>query len=490
MKAASTTLSALAVFVSYAYFYQAGGWNQNARFDLSRAIAERGTIRIDAYHQNTGDKSLSGGHFYSNKAPGQSLLAVPVAAAGAWLAWSVGADPGQRGPVTAISYAATVLTSALPAALMLFAIARIARLRGRSSSAERFAGLALALATPMWAYATLMMGHALSASCLLAAALAAEALRQEGSSRRDLALGLGVGGAAGWAVVTEYPALAPATLLALYALWQVRASWSARAPRVAVGLALGSGLCASLLFAYHQAAFGSPFATSLGSLYGFAAVSEQPFSLPSAAVLLDLFFGARRGLLPLAPVLIASLAGFWHMLRNAETRPLGVLCIVVIGYYALMNAAFATPLAGWSYGPRYMAAALPFWGLGLLFAWDASRRRAWRALLVVLALWGAGCSLVAVSTTAQPPRRFERPMAELLWPAFLAGDLSLNHVSFQELRAKPLQLRGGTLEHDAFNLGELVGLRGHASLVPLYATWATAAALLWRRRSTGPAGGG
>jgi len=484
MKPASTTVCALAVFVSYAYFYQAGGWNQNARFDLARAIAEHGTIRIDAYHQNTGDKSFFEGHFYSNKAPGQSLLAVPVAAAGAWLARSAGTDPGQPRPITAISYVATVLTSSLPAALMVFAIAQIPRLRGRSASAQLFAALALTLATPMWAYATLMMGHALSASCLLAAAIAAEALGRDRGARRDLALGLGVGAAAGWAVVTEYPALPPAALLALYALWQVRAKGSVRMRRVAIGLGLGAGPCAVLLFAYHQSAFGSPFATPLDSLHGFGTVTEQPFSLPSATVLGDLFFGTRRGLLPLAPVLLASLAGLWHMLRTKDTRPLGVLCVTVIGYYALMNAAFATPLAGWSYGPRYMAAALPFWSLGLLFAWDASQQRAWRALLVVLAVWGAGCSLVAVSTTAQPPGRFERPMAELLWPAFVAGDLSLNHVSFQELRGKPLQLRGGTLEHDAFNLGEQIGLRGHASLVPLVVTWGAAATLLWRRRDT------
>jgi hypothetical protein len=37
----------LAVFVSTAYFYQAGGWNQNARFNLTRAIIEQRTVRID-----------------------------------------------------------------------------------------------------------------------------------------------------------------------------------------------------------------------------------------------------------------------------------------------------------------------------------------------------------------------------------------------------------------------------------------------------------
>ena len=43
----ATPLFAL-VLGAYAYFYQAGGWNQNARFDLVRALVEQGTLTIDA----------------------------------------------------------------------------------------------------------------------------------------------------------------------------------------------------------------------------------------------------------------------------------------------------------------------------------------------------------------------------------------------------------------------------------------------------------
>jgi len=35
-------------------------------------------------------------------------------------------------------------------------------------------------------------------------------------------------------------------------------------------------------------------------------------------------------------------------------------------------------------------------------------------------------------------------------------------------------------EHGAFNLGELVGLRGLASLIPLFAIWGAAALCWWR----------
>src|SRR5262249_57538468 len=70
----------LALFVTFAWFYQAGGWNQNSRFDLVRAIVDEGTLRIDDYHRNTGDKARWNGHYDSDKAPGLALAAVPAVA--------------------------------------------------------------------------------------------------------------------------------------------------------------------------------------------------------------------------------------------------------------------------------------------------------------------------------------------------------------------------------------------------------------------------
>ncbi|MBT8494515.1 MAG: hypothetical protein KJO07_15775, partial [Deltaproteobacteria bacterium] len=74
-------------------------------------------------------------------------------------------------------------------------------------------------------------------------------------------------------------------------------------------------------------------------------------------------------------------------------------------------------------------------------------------------------------------------MTQLLLPAFVDGDLSLNHQSFLEPGATPAKLRGGQLEHEAFNLGELLGLRGHLSLVPLALVWAALGVWWWRRRT-------
>src|SRR5438876_3836154 len=101
---ASLTMLACALLASYAYFYQAGGWNQNSRFDLVRALVERGTVRIDAYADNTGDKTVFDGHVYSDKAPGQALAAVPLVAIGTAFANVVGADPTRPASVAILAY--------------------------------------------------------------------------------------------------------------------------------------------------------------------------------------------------------------------------------------------------------------------------------------------------------------------------------------------------------------------------------------------------
>jgi hypothetical protein len=65
-------------FIIYAFFIQDFGWNENSRLDLTRAIVEEHRFEIDNYHENTGDKAYFNGHYYSDKAPGVSFLAVPI----------------------------------------------------------------------------------------------------------------------------------------------------------------------------------------------------------------------------------------------------------------------------------------------------------------------------------------------------------------------------------------------------------------------------
>ncbi len=61
----------------YACFAKFDGWPDNSRIDLTRAIVDEGRFEIDSYAGNTGDRAYYNGHYYSDKFPGASFLAIP-----------------------------------------------------------------------------------------------------------------------------------------------------------------------------------------------------------------------------------------------------------------------------------------------------------------------------------------------------------------------------------------------------------------------------
>ena len=117
-----TVVLAIVLMASYAYFYEGGGWNQNTRFDLVRAIVERHTVQIDAYHDNTGDQAHAGGHYYADKAPGASLTAVPPVLIVRAVLGALHVDVASDRTIGALSYVATLAAAAVPATIAAVAV--------------------------------------------------------------------------------------------------------------------------------------------------------------------------------------------------------------------------------------------------------------------------------------------------------------------------------------------------------------------------------
>ena len=217
----SALLLGCVTFFSFSYFYEGGGWNQNSRFDLLRAIVERGTLQIDAYQENTEDKVPFNGHFYSDKAPGLVFLAVPVALVVRPVLRAAGFDLQSPRGVLWFSYAVSAGAVALPTALAGIWLYFLGLRLGSSSTGAAFATMVMCLGSPIWAWASLFWAHALVGACLVFALAAALRLRENNRPRADIVWALAVGFAAGWATVTEYPAAPASAMLAFLALSQV-----------------------------------------------------------------------------------------------------------------------------------------------------------------------------------------------------------------------------------------------------------------------------
>jgi hypothetical protein len=467
-------LLGLVAFLSFSYFYEGGGWNQNSRFDLLRAIVERHTLQIDAYHENTQDKAHFNGHYYSDKAPGLVFLAVPFAVAARPVLRLVGVDPESPRVEFALSYFVSLGAVALPTALAAVCLFFLGLQFGGSARGAAFATLAMCLGTPLWAYAGLFWAHALVGACLIFAFAAALKVRDSSSAHTDFLWALVVGLAAGWATVTEYPAAPASAMLALLALSQAWSRGSAARWRVVAGVGMGAGICLMVLMAYLHAAFGG-FRPSY-SYYdpnSFSFMQQQGYmglTYPHPDRLLKILFGCSRGLLFASPVLVAAPYGLRRLCKTH--RAAALVAAGIVAYYFLFNASFYWWKAGLTFGPRYAGACIPFVCIGLALVWGRATA-GWRWVLLGLSAYSILLALMVVSTTSQLAMQDSCPIVHSTVPAFWSGRVAVNHASMLTTGES-----NGT--YGAFNLGQLVGLRGLASLIPLFLLWGMAA-LLWFR---------
>ena len=82
---------------------------------------------------------------------------------------------------------------------------------------------------------------------------------------------------------------------------------------------------------------------------------------------------------------------------------------------------------------------------------------------------------MVVSTTSELSMQDSCPIFHSAWPSFWHGQMALNRVSMLTVAEAASNPQSG-----AFNLGQLLGLRGLASLIPLLAVWILAV-VLWIR---------
>ncbi|MGE3512962.1 MAG: hypothetical protein AB7N65_29215, partial [Vicinamibacterales bacterium] len=463
------------LFVSYAYFYQGGGWNQNSRFALVRAITSDWSLRIDPYQANTGDKAFFDGHYYSDKAPGLALAALPAVEPVRLAYLAAGGDPETFAGLALLSWVATIFTVGLLTAYAGVVLFDLATIWGASNRAATFAVLTFGLTTPIWFMATIFIGHALSAACLLlayGAATRVSAERRFARARsvdsvvdraRDRRHGWLVGVGAGWATVSEFPAAVPAILLALWTVWSAWPLGPSRLRRIAGTMTAGALLCAGVLMLYQYACFGSPFHLAYSSEQGdFSGMHQGLFGItrPTWSSLYQVLIGEYRGLLPLAPVMFVAPLGLYLQARRCpDARPAILVAAAIALFYVLLNASYFYWEGGWSLGPRHLTPALPFLSLGLPALWTAGGRLG-RTALLAAALAGFVVSLAAVSTMVQPPANVARPFREIVWPAFRDGDLSLKTQTFVHHTVDPSLWRTHQEPKAAFNLGMKLGLDG------------------------------
>jgi hypothetical protein len=465
--------------VAYGWFFNGAGWNANAQLDLARALVERRTFAIEAYSANTGDVSTAGGHVYSNKPPGASLLAaVPYAVLHAFER-AAGIDVNAPRVLIVNLWLLTFLTCGVTGALIPVAIYRWGRRLQIDPATAAAVALAMAFGTYLFAYSTKFFNHVPTALFLLLAFVWLE-------SKPWLA-----GAAAGMAGICFYLAIPAAAILALLA-WS--RSWRGAARFVAGGLPFAVGL-----LLYHYALFGSPWVNTVETSERFTqeGLIFGLFAEPRLSTLWEITFGRRRGLFYLSPFLLLAIAGVVRMVRERILRRELAAVVAVTTFFVAANMSYTIWHGGSGIGPRFLLAVVPLLSLPLFFAWNVLR-----PVRTALLIWSVAVNLLVAAVNPSPSQTIADPVGSYVVPLFFTGRLPastppeplfgwkimLGHVSVNthvpdELHPFTRHAPGSPEARWAsFNLGELVAENSPWSVLPV-AVWIAGGSLWLVRRA-------
>ena len=468
--------AALLIFFTCGYFQNSRpGWNVNSQFGLTAAIAERGTLRIDLYHNRpeteTGDKAFFEGHYYSDKSPVTAFLGVPAF----WAYAAAVKAMGRAVDYDAARYWVTWLTIGAAAAVLAGLLTGMLQSEGVPPARAARAGALWIAATPLLTYAILFFNYLPACAMALGGLLlTAPAWRPDAAAPACTRLLLGglLLGLAAWTLNTM--ALAALVVAVGLAAGLIRRERSAGGvARAFAPWALGCLLGVAGQMGYTLALFGevaSPYAYEADPFFreqmarGFMGATR-----PRAWVAWLVTFHPFQGLFLWFPIVLVALLGVFARLAGKRAgRTDALIALAIFAGLLLYNSAYFMWWGGWAYAPRHLIPALPFLASGLA-GWLGSRRRAVRRAVLGLALIGAVFNVAALALDPQPPPGLlqEELMAPEMVDAWPSPFLALQRYVWL----------GNQTDN---NWGTALGLTGWASLVPLWIVWGVALILFGR----------
>lgn len=419
-----------------------------SRLALLHSLVVHQQWNIDRYHFNTTDKAKYKGHFYSEKAPGTTIVAFPSFIVGMSILrmFNINVESTNgwmlSGWITLIGSLAWI--TALGGVFLFLALQRIV-----GKQASLLTTLAIFLGSTPLPFSTMLYDHSLVISLLVFSLYIAEnpVKIMKVTSRwpswlstqvsRDRVAGYCIGLAAA-SEYTAYPVIAG---IVLYFL--------AKDYRRFQTVCINALLPFSTVFIYNYIIFESPFSISYQysnhyaehHQYGFFGVRIFNFER-----LWTFLFGTNKGLFFWTPFLLLSLPGF---LEIKKKDPKMFWYFSLISLFQIFLFAGYKGFGGPSITSRYYSCILPLLAYPSAFGCQKFPR-------LGFALAGISMVLTGIGTVVSASSKMRYTFFDLHLPLFLSGKLW------------------------ATNLGKLLGLPGLWSLVPLIVFIVGMLYILWR----------
>ncbi|MFB3895517.1 MAG: hypothetical protein ACE14V_04355 [bacterium] len=444
----------LLLLIAYSYVWHKPSWNDLGRYDLIMAIVDQGTVSIDAYEQNTGDKAIFNGHFYSDKGPAPALLGVPIY-------WILNQFQALFG-LTQIEHMVSlliwftkyiiirILVISLPSAILGVILYRLLNLVMEDKKYALILTIAYSLGTMAFPYSTLFYGHQLAAAFIFFSFYLLYQLKRKPAaieiiSRSKSAFFSGL--FLGLAVMTEYPVVLLAVVITIYAILIFNTQKKFAKPFVYY--CIGCGIPLIILLYYNSLCSGNPFQ------FGYFQVAGEQFrqemakgivgiTYPKLDALFGITFSPYRGLFMINPILLLAFPGFYYFYKNKGYRPEFWICIIAVILFFLFNASYYMWWGGWTIGPRHLIPIIPF--LIIPIAFIPFKKMINKYLLSILITCSILFMFIGTMIDPQVPDDIRR----LSWSPIFGYSL-------------PQLLAGNVYA----NLGTMLGLIGLTSVLPL-----------------------
>jgi hypothetical protein len=414
------------LFIVFAFSHEGHrSSNSLSRLYVLCSLISESTLKIDRYQEGTKNVAAFEGHFYSDKPPGTALLALPAFLFSHYvLGLQIPSTIGE--PTLALSWVTTVGSAGIIAALgggFLYAWLR----QRLSSRIALWTTLGVFLGGPPMLYATMLYPHGIVVGLLSAALWCIDrpSQPQDRVCQRDFTGGVLLG----LAMASEPSScVIIAGILCMNLRQGCCIKWFCL---------LGLIIPVMALPAYGWACFNDPF--TLG--YSFTTHVNMHDGLygitipPKFDNIWQLLFGSARGLLFWSPFLILALVGFHHLYITDKLR-FFVSYVTIFSFYILMSG-FNDWMAGPSFGSRLLSPLLPMLALPVGLGFQRFQKVGIILIVISMVLMVGGTFI-----SPNPGREISNPVFETFVPSIRS-------------------------ESYATNVGQLLGLRGHWSFLPL-----------------------
>jgi hypothetical protein len=425
----------LIVLIAYGYFFTDSDANTNSRLALVKAMVEEKRFEIDSFHDSTlptSDIAFYNGHYYSDKAPGSSMIGIPIYA----LILRVERWHQKSIPVIVFSQLLTFFVISLFSAILAPMIYSFTKRITDDSWYALLITVGICLGTPYYVYSTTYYGHALAGLFLFSAFyIWFEARIERGINMPSI---IASGFFLGFAILTEYPTALIVLIIGLYITFVLRRLGRLLDWRIYILLIAGASIPLILLMYYNYSVFKNPFNIGYSNLADpeFSAIQNTGFmgiGLPNLKILFYMTFHTTMGIFWQSPILLLGFVGWFTARKYLDFGPEALFSFIAILVYFVALSGYQVWWGGLAFTPRHLIPALPFFSIPLAFLSRQIQKAA-----IVLVLFSIGQMFIVTATSREGlqsiihfPSHFYRmfensTIYSVYFPNFLARLLSIN----------------------------------------------------------------